>query len=129
MHLHRSTPSRRFLATNGGAGLVSNASCSHGSPLLSLHLFNEQNFPPDDIGILLPSCLAPDLFGAVLAHIEISGGTAAAETFVDQMLAAKERALEALAASQSAPPDQCCEAGARSGGREHTCRTATDSPS
>ncbi|MFI5685861.1 hypothetical protein [Streptomyces sp. NPDC051636] len=132
MHLRRITPSRRFLATNGGIGLTFNHLCSHGSPLLSLHLFNEQNIPPEDIGILLPSCLAPDLFGAALAHIEASGGPAAAEEFLAQLLKAKERALETLATSQPeprSPESPCCEAGFRTLGREHTCGRATDSPS
>ncbi|CUW29660.1 hypothetical protein [Streptomyces reticuli] len=132
MHLSRSEPSGYFLATNGGVGMNFAHRCAHGSPAFSLHLYDERDFPPKDIAILLYSCLAPELFGVALAHMELAGGSEAGAEFVKEMFAARDRAREALLAhlAERRDPDApCCEAGARSQGREHTCGRSAGSPS
>ncbi|MFJ4322214.1 hypothetical protein ACIP3A_03710 [Streptomyces tricolor] len=132
MHISRNEPSGYFLATNGGIGMNFAHRCAHGSPALSLHLYDERDFPPKDIAILLYSCLAPQLFGAALAHMELAGGPETADEFVREMFEARDRAREALSAhlaERRAPDAPCCEAGARTRGREHTCSRSTDSPS
>jgi hypothetical protein len=131
MEFRRTQPSRLFFATGGGVGLVDHLRCRHNMPILSLHLFSEQpGKEPEDIGILMPECVAPELLGVLIAHVQAAGGSDTAEKFMTDMLAARDRALEQLASRAPAQPaPACCEAGATTGGREHTCRHNTNSPS
>lgn len=132
MEMKRIQPSRVFAATSGGVGVVDEARCAHGDPILSFHLFSEQpGKTPDDIGILLPQCVAPELFGAALAYVQVADGVEAGERFLARLFSARDRALEQISAYQAeeeAHARACCEAGSRTGGREHTCRRGTASP-
>lgn len=126
MEIRNSEPSRLFHATNGGAGLDFNHPCSHDMAALSLHLFSHhQDGTTEDIGILLPSCAAPSLFGAALAYLEAAYGHEAGEEFLKEMHAAKDHAAEILAdriAQYAQAHRACCQAGFFTQGREHTCR-------
>lgn len=130
MEIRNTDPSRLFLVTKGGAGLSFEHRCSHGGPAISLHLFSERNGTSEDIGVLLPTCIAPSLFGGVLAFLESAHGTEAADEFMEDMLAAKERTLQLITARRErmeAAEQACCQAGFYTQGREHTCRP-TDTP-
>jgi hypothetical protein len=128
MKIRRIRPSRTFAATSAGAGLVPNIRCSHGEPILDIRFFNRQpGKTAEDIAVLLPQCVARQLFGAALAYVQTAAGTEAAEQFVADMLAARDEALERIA-KREAGAQACCEAGAATGGREHTCRRDTASP-
>ncbi|MFF3928611.1 hypothetical protein [Streptomyces hirsutus] len=131
MEIRITEPSRLFAVTRSGAGLSFEHPCTHGAPALSLHLFSEQGETTEDIGVLLPTCVAPDLFGAALAFVKAGLGADAADQFVTDMLAACDEATEridARRAEHKAVHDACCEAGFRTGGSEHTCRPSTDTP-
>ncbi|MFC8521144.1 hypothetical protein [Streptomyces sp. NPDC057257] len=125
MEIRNSEPSRLFHATNGGAGINFSHPCSHGMAALSLHLYgHQQDGTTEDIGILLPSCAAPGLFGAALAYFEAAYGSEAGEEFLQQMQAAKDQAAEMLAtrrAQYEKAQRACCQAGFFTQGREHTC--------
>lgn len=132
MDISDTPPSRRFYVTGGGAGLSSDYPCSHGNPAVSLHLTSDLDGTTEDIGILLPSCMAPQLFGAALAFIQVYSGSDAADEFVTSMLAFRDQALPTVAEHRTTLRAQgrgCCEAGFRTGGREHTCRRNTPTPS
>ncbi|MEU6012055.1 hypothetical protein [Streptomyces sp. NPDC047453] len=125
MELRTTEPSRIFRATGGGAGLNAEYRCSDGSPYLSFHLFSEHDGTTEDIAVLLPSCVAPRLFGAALAYLEAAQGTEAGEQFVQALLATRDRSAQMIAADlaeREAASAACCEAGYRTQGHEHTCR-------
>jgi hypothetical protein len=131
MEIRNTEPSRIFHATGGGAGLDFDHFCSHGSPAISFHLLSEHGGGSDDIGILLPSCAAPALFGAALACIKAHSGSAAADEFVREMFSACDEAvtqIETRVAEHKEALHACCEAGYRTQGREHTCPRSTDAP-
>lgn len=132
MELRRSRPEDSFHATKAGAGIAVRQRCSHGSPLLALQFIDSRGVSEETLSVLLPACVGPQLFGAVIGLIEASGGTEAAKSFVTQMLAAADETVSTVAAreaEQAEAAKHCCEAAFRTGGREHTCRNATDSPS
>jgi hypothetical protein len=125
MEIRRIRPSRTFSATGGGVGIV-NIRCGHGDPILNLHLFSRlPDQAADDISVLVPQCVARQLFGAALAYVHNSEGPEAADKFVADMLATRDKTLAHIAdheAEQQARPQPCCEAGATTEGLEHTCR-------
>lgn len=122
MEIRSTPPARYFHATAGGAGVDKEHRCSHGTPSVLLHLINGDS--AEELGVLLPACLAPEIFGAVMATLAVAGGPEAAEGFVQKMFAAYEQAVHTLAARTSA----CCEAGYRTAGREHTCGSGSSTP-
>ncbi|MEU1496099.1 hypothetical protein [Streptomyces sp. NPDC005732] len=119
-----------FAATAGGVALLEGPTCSHGDPILTLHLCSKgAGRPHEDLTVLMPQCVASQLVGAALAFVQHESGDAASEQFLTRMFHARGDALRHIAdaeAQQYAAPPTCCEAGTRTGGREHTCdRTAT----
>ncbi|MGW4300384.1 hypothetical protein ACWEHT_11465 [Streptomyces sp. NPDC004646] len=121
-------PSSLFLATNGGATLNPQVRCEHGTPGVSFHLFGRSTTGPDDVEVVMPSCLAAGLFGATLAHIEAHGGQEAVDQFVADMNTAREQATSLLPSYPAATEgldSACCETGFLTQGREHTCRPDT----
>lgn len=124
MEFERTTPTKQFIVTGAGAGVNFHAHCGHGDPVITLHLFSSSEDTVDDLGLLLPSCLAPDVFGMSLAYVEAVQGAEAGQKFLDAMLARKDASLTALrerrAAYQASNPD-CCTAAALTSGVEHTC--------
>ncbi|MEU9661880.1 hypothetical protein [Streptomyces chartreusis] len=132
MDIRAVEPSRTFITTEAGAGLNFDHPCGHGNPSISLHLFSEQEDATEDIAVILPACAATALFGAAIANIEAVHGSEAAEDFVADMIAAKQEAAAAIAdrlARLKAAEQACCQAGALTQGREHTCRSSDDSRS
>jgi hypothetical protein len=125
LRLNNPDPSKSFHAKRAGAGLCRVHRCSHGSPSISLHFFNAQDGKEVDLGVLLPACVAPQLFGAVIALIEASGGPEVSDSFVKRMFAAAEETSRTVAARLTEREEarkHCCEASYRTGGREHTCK-------
>ncbi|MCM8548946.1 hypothetical protein [Streptomyces sp. STCH 565 A] len=128
MHLRRTQPSRIFHVTGGGAGIDPTHPCDHGTPAMSFHLFSEQGDQSEDIGIVLPMCSAPALFGAAVAFIDEVMGSEEGDRFMAAVESAREQAGQRIAdgkVSLHAAENACCEAGYRSQGREHTCRPTT----
>ncbi|MFM9542279.1 hypothetical protein [Streptomyces turgidiscabies] len=127
MDVARTTPSKLFFATHGGAGMNFNNPCGHGDPVISLHLFSRDADSVDDLGVLLPSCFAPDLFGMALAYVESVNGPEAGRKFLDAMLARRDESLPVLAkrrAAYEARHSACCVAAAITRGKDHTCGRA-----
>lgn len=128
MEIRHTQPSRYFRATGGGAGLNDDHRCGHGQPSISLHLLSQHDGVSEDIGILLPVCVAPTLVGAALAYIHEALGSEMADEFVTALLAARDKAIPQIAAAAAAyraADEACCEAGYRTQGREHTCGSTT----
>ncbi|MEU8555916.1 hypothetical protein AB0C80_18270 [Streptomyces anthocyanicus] len=128
MHLRHTEPSRTFHVTGGGAGISLRHPCEHGQPAVSLHLFSQSNGRSDDIGILMPMCTAPGLFGAVIAFIDEAMGTEAGDDFLATIQKSRDAAARQIAhgkAERRATAEACCEAGYRTQGREHTCGSST----
>lgn len=124
MDIVRTTPSRLFFATAGGAAINFNEQCGHGDPVISLHLFSRGLDKVDDLGVLLPSCFAPDLFGMALAYVQAVNGPEAGQRFLDSMLARRDDSLTALAERRTAyerARPVCCTAAAFTRGKDHTC--------
>ncbi|MFF5795761.1 hypothetical protein [Streptomyces albogriseolus] len=119
MHLRRTAPSEVFIVSGGGAGLVPELPCGHDLPSLSLHLFGQGG---KDVGIVIPTCGAAQLFGAAAAFLEVHVSEEAAADFVQQLTEARAAAVCELRAAKQAAEAACCEAGLSSHGREHTCR-------
>ncbi|MDT6983707.1 hypothetical protein ACFSUJ_12035 [Streptomyces lusitanus] len=120
MHLRRTAPSQLFVVSGGGAGLVPELPCEHGLPSVSLHLFSQSG---KDIGIVLPTCAAAQLFGAVAAFLEVHVNKETADEFVQHLTEARAAAALELHTAKQAAEAACCEAGLNSQGREHTCHT------
>ncbi|WP_328439327.1 hypothetical protein OHA71_23605 [Streptomyces sp. NBC_00444] len=124
MEIVRTTPSKLFFVTGGGAALNFTAMCGHGDPVISLHLFSSDTDTVDDLGVFLPACIAPDLFGMALGYVEAVHGTDAGRKFLDTMLARKDKSLTALSerrASYEAARPACCTAAVFTHGADHTC--------
>ncbi|MEU0459752.1 hypothetical protein ABZ322_44145 [Streptomyces sp. NPDC006129] len=131
MEIKHTDPSRFFVATSGGVGLDFDRLCAHGTPAVSFHLFSETAGTSEDLGVVLPSCVAARLFGSALAFIKVSGGSAAADEFVKDMLESCDATvprLTAHAAEHAAAQRACCQAAHHTRGREHTCRDTTQPP-
>ncbi|NUS86001.1 MAG: hypothetical protein HOY75_25580 [Streptomyces sp.] len=121
MEFKATKPSRIFYATHGGAGVDRDHPCAHDTPAIQFHLMDDSpQRPHDDIGVLIPQCLAPHLFGAALAFVRATSGSDAADEFVAAMFAAYEQAAHTLDDLHD-NKRTCCEAGFRTHGREHTC--------
>lgn len=127
MQIKLTEPSRFFLVTGGGAGLNFDHPCAHGRPAISFHLLSNRHGQADDLGLLLPSCSAPSLFGAALAYFTACHGEEAGEMFLAELLAARDEAAALLTsrrAAYEAAEEACCQASVFTGGREHTCHTS-----
>lgn len=132
MELRFTPPESPFRATRAGAGIGTGELCSHGAPLLTFQFFNNESDKEDSTAVVMAACVAPQMFGAAIGLIGLTGGVEAAESFVREMLAAADATADrvaARAAEQAEAAKYCCEANYRTGGREHTCRSTTDSPS
>lgn len=132
MDIRVTQPGRTFITTDAGAGLNFEVPCTHGNPSLSLHLISEQEDTTEDLAVVLPVCAAATLFGMALANVQVTHGAEAAEEFLTDMLAAKEQAAAAITARLARfkkAREACCQAGAFTEGREHTCNPSDDSRS
>jgi hypothetical protein len=122
---------RAFLATQGGVGLSDEHKCAHGQPGIVFHLFNQDD-QAGPLTVVVPSCIAPALFGTALAQVKADSGPEAAKEFLDVLLDACDTATAKIAiftAEREHIARSCCEAGYRTGGIDHlqTCPAATPS--
>ncbi|MFD5656967.1 hypothetical protein [Streptomyces hirsutus] len=128
MDIKRTEPSRLFFVTGGGAGIAPEFPCGHDRPSLSFHLFSQHGDTTEDIALVIPACAAAQLVGAALAFITHNVSEEAADQFLEEMHAARDKAtrrLDAYQADTEAARAACCEAGARTQGLEHTCSPDT----
>lgn len=120
-----------LLAVRAGAGVDPRHHCEHDDPVLALVLVAGGTCPchPDaltgELQALVPVCAATDMIGAALASLRAEQGSAAADAFVKRMFEAYEEATRNLLRLKT-QGRTCCEAGYRTGGREHTCGSQGD---
>jgi hypothetical protein len=123
-----------FIAQGTGLSLQPAVPCNHGHPAVDLEFvgwqyeLNSSSGPTSQAAdareerrrVFVPRCTTADLFGTLLAHIAHYESPAAAAEFLDSVNEHRAEA-EARLASLAAEKRDCCVAGFRTGGREHTC--------
>jgi hypothetical protein len=122
-------PARTFHVETAGAGLSPETLCSHGGGSLLFRLFGTLDGKDEALAVHFSPCIAPALFGAVLAFVETNGGSDTADKFLRIMLEARDQVSADILAQRderaAVLESACCEAGFRTGGTEHTCRSGS----
>ncbi|MEU3600900.1 hypothetical protein ABZ714_19575 [Streptomyces sp. NPDC006798] len=124
------TPATALLATQAGVGIASVLKCQHQQASVDLHFIGTRlngarpgtgsGRARAEAAIVVPRCVLADTFGALLAQLEHYEGPAAVEEFLGAVYAAQDRIEPQMTALAEQRRD-CCDAGFRTGGREHTC--------
>ncbi|WP_432032759.1 hypothetical protein [Streptomyces antibioticus] len=113
-----------FVARRTGARLDPDTRCQHDDPVTFIALYGnrrtQRGRPEDRLDILVPRCALASLVGIITAQIRHEEGEAAAAAFLDQAEAHATAHAAPLQEMRAAARD-CCEAGFRTGGAEHTC--------
>ncbi|MFK0155390.1 hypothetical protein ACIQVK_25355 [Streptomyces sp. NPDC090493] len=112
-----------YLVTNSGARIDAGALCEHGQAAVFVALFGNLLSQPDEStrrDTIMPRCVLAQLFGAIHAQILHEEGEAALQAFRDDTDSHVQASLTALQEMRAQARD-CCEAGFRTGGSEHTC--------
>jgi hypothetical protein len=126
-----------FIAEGTGLALQPKVPCMHGHPSVDLEFVGWQYEPDNSSGpktqaadaheerrrVLIPRCVTADLLGTLLAHIAHYDSPEAATAFLDSVTEHRAKA-EARLADLAAEGRDCCVAGFRTEGREHTCGRA-----
>ncbi|KPC86271.1 hypothetical protein ADL35_12370 [Streptomyces sp. NRRL WC-3753] len=118
--------SNLFLVGHTGVQLEPEAFCSHGTTAAALFLFGEHQRTPDvqeRMDTLVPRCVLAELIGTLQTQIRRTDGDAALQAFLEDVAVAAARS-EASLEQLHAERRDCCEAGFRTQGREHTCGEA-----
>lgn len=116
-----------LLATQAGIGIAPIRCQDHDELAVSVDLEGTRVTrtgpgTQDQVGLVVPRCVLASSIGSLLAQIDHYEGANAARAFLDAVHAAQARAQPQMADLARAGRD-CCDAGFRTGGREHTCRT------
>lgn len=113
-----------YVVGNTGSRIDSGSHCEqHGEAGIFIALFAYLYSQPDEqqrVDTVMPRCVLAQLLGSVQAHILHHEGQAAAQSFLDQVGAHAADSLTGLQQMHTQARD-CCEAGFRTHGREHTC--------
>ncbi|WP_411090814.1 hypothetical protein [Streptomyces sp. 049-1] len=118
--------SNLFVVGNTGVRIDPEAYCEHGATAAAVFLFGARQRTPEStqrIDTIVPRCVMAELIGTLQAQIRRTDGEAALSQFlddVDTFAAEADTALEQLHTERR----DCCEAGFRTHGREHTCGEA-----
>lgn len=112
---------RRLRVTSAAASMAPTTLCRHGHSGFELLLLGQ---PPHQEGaqidVVLPRCVAADLTGTLMALIILTEGPASAQDFAIRITTATAKTLREI--DDDRDDRACCQAGQRTGGREHTCR-------
>lgn len=118
-------PRNPFIVCNTGVQVAEEARCEHGQPAVLVSLIGQRvkqtSGPHERLDTVLPRCVIAELLGTLHAQIRRTEGEAALQEFLDDIAehtAAADTAMNLLHAQAR----DCCEAGFRTHGREHTCR-------
>ena len=112
-----------YVVGNTGARVDTDAYCAHGQAAVFLALFAHRRSEPhqqERLDTFVPRCVLAELIGAVHAQITHEEGTEAAQAFTHEIEQNSQASLAALQEMHAQRRD-CCEAGFRTAGREHTC--------
>lgn len=116
-------PHNPFIVCNTGVQIADEARCEHGQAAILVCLIGEyltKGSPHDRLDTVLPRCVIAELLGTLQTQIRRGEGDAALQEFLDDVAehaAAADTAMQLLHAQAR----DCCEAGFRTHGREHTC--------
>ncbi|MER6532998.1 hypothetical protein ABT215_04085 [Streptomyces sp900105755] len=117
-------PGDYFIARNAGVQTVPEARCEHGQAALFLVLFGRRRSQTENadqrLHVLMPRCVMAEAIGALQAQILHAEGESALQEFLDEIAthaADSTKDIEQLHAQGR----DCCEAGFRTNGSEHTC--------
>lgn len=104
-----------------GATLTPHARCEHGHPATLLILFGDHQADRSTrVDAMMPRCAFAELIGQIQAQILHTDGEAALREFLDEVSAGTHKATATLDTLRAQRRD-CCEAGFRTHGVEHTC--------
>ncbi|HET8970469.1 MAG TPA: hypothetical protein VFN19_05360, partial [Candidatus Nanopelagicales bacterium] len=127
-HFELIQPDDLLVISNTGVQAAQDATCAHGQTAVLLVLFGAYRSHPDDaqrIHSIVPRCILTDMIGSLQAQILHDEGEAAARQFQDEITEAATAAAAALEQLHQQQRD-CCEAGFRTNGTEHTCGRNTE---
>ncbi|MFG2515986.1 hypothetical protein [Streptomyces sp. NPDC048584] len=127
-HFELVQPDDLLVISNTGVQTAQDASCEHGIPAVLLVLFGAYRARPHDaqrIHTIVPRCVLTDMIGSLQAQILRDEGQAAVRQFQDEIAAAATTSAAALEQLHQQQRD-CCEAGFRTNGTEHTCGRNTE---
>ncbi|HET9381307.1 MAG TPA: hypothetical protein VFP69_10810, partial [Streptomyces sp.] len=113
-------PTNPLVVHQTGATLTPHARCEHGHPAVFLVLFGDQRSGTARVDAMMPRCAFAELVGQVQAEILRTDGEAALRAFRDAVDAGTRTTTAALDTLRAQRRD-CCEAGYRTNGTEHTC--------
>lgn len=117
-------PDKPFIVNNTGLQQIPDAFCEHGQVAIGLLMFGyrykasireEERFDA-----IVPRCVLAETIGTLTALIRTQEGEDALEAFMNEVAAAADRSAQEFANLRTQGRD-CCEAGFRTHGREHTC--------
>lgn len=127
-HFQIIRPENMLLTHNTGVQITPEATCEHGHPAVYLVLLGAYRASPDQdarVHALVPRCVLAELVGSLQAQIRRDEGEDALQQFRDDIAAHTEESAAALEELHQQRRD-CCEAGFRTNGTEHTCGRNTD---
>lgn len=123
-HFEIVRPRNPLIVCNTGVQLAKHAQCVHGQHAVLVSLIGRrQSHSPgthERLDTVLPRCVLTELLGALQTQIRRTEGTEALQDFLDEIAehaAASDTLLDALHTQGR----DCCEAGFRTHGTEHTC--------
>ncbi|WP_030949948.1 hypothetical protein [Streptomyces sp. NRRL S-146] len=126
-HFRMIKPGNLFLTHNTGLQIAEDAHCSHGQAAVLLILFGHYRSGQgaERLDAMLPRCVLAEMVGSLHAQILRDEGPDALQHFQDEVAIYADQSAAALAELHTQRRD-CCEAGFRTNGAEHTCgRTDT----
>lgn len=111
-----------ILANNAGLSLDPKARCTHGEAAVGIRFFVQGAGPGQQrhVDVVVPRCAMADLIGTLTALVHLHEGDAAAEKLAQDIATSTQKATDMLGPLHAAGRD-CCQAGFRTNGREHTC--------
>jgi len=117
-------PRNPFVVCNTGIQIAEDARCEHGQSAVLVSLIGQHlshtSGPHERLDTVLPRCVIAELLGTLQTQIRRTEGDTAVQEFLDDVAehaAAADTAMNLLHAQAR----DCCEAGFRTHGREHTC--------
>lgn len=126
-HFKMIKPGDLFVTHNTGLQITEEAHCAHGQAAVMLILFGQYRSGQgaERIDAMLPRCVLAEMVGSLHAQILRDEGAASLQRFRDDVATYAEESTAALEQLHRQHRD-CCEAGFRTNGAEHTCgRTDT----
>lgn len=122
-HFELIRPQNLLIIGNTGVQTAPEATCEHGQPAVLLALFGTRRSSPGQqqrVDALMPRCILAQFVGSLQSQILRTEGEDALQQFRDEITTATTAAAAAYDQLHEQRRD-CCEAGFRTNGAEHTC--------